>query len=87
MEKNITKDVLKGIDIDKVSKEIDKYFSEKSMSDKSEKSMESSEKPKAKETKAKETKAKETKATKKSKKDSEGTNRTLSISTESTESD
>ena len=97
MEKNITKDTLKSIDINKVTKEIDQYFSEKSEKPKEsdvstssateekpkkvKKETKATEKSKSKEVKTKEVKTKEVKA-KKSKKD-EGSNQTLSISTES----
>lgn len=74
MEKNITKDKLKSIDINKVTTEIDNYFSEKS--DKP-----TEEKPKKKEKTKKETIVTPKKTTK-SKKD-EKSNQTLSISTES----
>jgi hypothetical protein len=96
MEKNITKDVLKSINIDQVSKEIEQYFSEKSKSEKSETSETSKEDKKEKKDKKKvdkdekkEKKGKESKpVTKKSKKvESEDSNKTLSISTESEESD
>ena len=74
MEKNITKETLKNINIKQVSDEIDKYFSEKVKT--------SEEKPK-KETKVKETKPKKETKTKAKKSKDEGSNKTLSISTES----
>ena len=99
MEKNVTKEKLKTINIEKVSKEIDKYFSEKSDSNSDSKPVkkskpeistsimtETEEKPKKKALTAttKKVEKKEVEKTKKkvTKKKDEGSNQTLSISTE-----
>ena len=98
MEKNITKEKLKTINIEKVSKEIDKYFSEKSDSNSDSKPVkkskpeistsimtETEEKPKKKAattTKKVEKKVVEKTKKKVTKNKGEGSNQTLSISTE-----
>jgi ankyrin repeat protein len=91
MEKNITKEILKTINIQQVSEDIEKYFSEKvktSLEETVEKpkkviktKVEKEEKPK-KATKTKVEKPKKATKTKKTK--DEGSNKTLSISTEIT---
>jgi len=84
MEKSITKDLLSSIDIKKVSIEIEKHLSEKSQSTKSEKSEKLNEKS-TKEKPKKIMKEKETKKSSNKKTKNEGfiSDKTLSISTES----
>jgi hypothetical protein len=94
MEKNVTVEKLKSIDIEKVSKDIDKYFSEKSTSQKETKSDETITPNKEKKVKKVEKKTEEKKEKKETKADSkkdskkkllkriEESNNTLSISTE-----
>ena len=94
MEKNITEEKLKSINIEKISKEIDKYFSEKTVSPKekltkptitsisNETLTEETPKKMKKEKKEEKPKKESKKDTKKKIKRMELSNETLSISTE-----
>jgi ankyrin repeat protein len=86
MEKNITKEILKSINIQQVSEDIEKYFSEKvktSSEEKPKKATKTKEEKPKKATKTKvEKEEKPKKATKTKKTKDEGSNKTLSISTE-----